>query len=168
MASSSSPGILRKGITVGDEAREQAGERYLSGVVWRVYLYVLTSGEPVGVREVWRGLGLSSPSLAQYHVNRLLKMGLLAQTEDGKYAPEEKARIDILRSFVLLRGRLISRMTIYGAFILGLFSVYMVFWPLNWDFQDLIVLAVCTFSTAAFFAEAYSQHRGLRTGVRRV
>jgi len=144
------------------------GKRYLSGVVWQVYLHILTSNEPVGVRDVWRGLKLSSPSLAQYHINRLLKMGLITQTVDGRYAPEEKARIEVLRSFVLLRGRLISRMTIYGAFILGLFSVYLLVWPLNWDLQDLTVLVICAFSAAAFFSEAYGQHRGLRTGVQRV
>ncbi|MEM3047266.1 MAG: hypothetical protein QW057_09335 [Candidatus Bathyarchaeia archaeon] len=158
---------VRKGTIVEGKDRGEAGKRYLSGVVWQVYLYVLTSSEPVGVRDVWRGLKLSSPSLAQYHINRLLKMGLIAQTVDGRYAPEEKARIDVLRSFVLLRGRLISRMTIYGAFILGLFSVYLFVWPFNWDFQDLTVLVTCVFSTAAFFFEAYSQHRGLRTGVQR-
>jgi len=149
-------------IVLSDEKRGTIG-RYLSGLIWEVYLYILTSNEPVGVRDLWRGLKLSSPSLAQYHINNLLEAKLIAQTADGRYAAEEKARINILRNFVLLRGRLISRMTFYGAFTLGLFAVYLLVWPLKWDLRDLVVLIVCTFSVLAFFYEAYSQHRGLRT-----
>jgi len=143
--------------------REKTVKRVLSGVIWEVYLYILTSNEPVGVRDVWRGLKLSSPSLAQYHINHLLDMGLVAQTVDNKYVAEEKARIDVLRSFVLLRGRLISRMTFYGAFTLGLFLVYLYVWPFRWwDLRDVVLLVVCMFSAIAFFFEAYSQHKGLR------
>jgi len=147
---------------LGDEAKDRIG-KYLSGVIWEVYLYILTSNEPVGVRDVWRGLSLSSPSLAQYHINNLMEAKLITQTEDGKYTAEEKAKINVLRSFVLLRGRLISRMTFYGAFILGLFMVYLIVWPFQWDLRDLIVLIVSIASATAFFYEAYSQHKGLKT-----
>jgi len=149
-------------IVLGDQKRGRIG-KYLSGLIWEVYLYILTSNEPVGVRDVWRGLKLSSPSLAQYHINNLLEAKLISQTADGRYTAEEKAKIDILRNFVLLRGRLISRMTFYGAFTLGLFAVYLFVWPLKWDLRDLVVLIVCMFSVLAFFYEAYSQHIGLRT-----
>ncbi len=102
--------------------RSDSGKRYLSGVVWDVYLYVITSNEPVGVRDVWRGLRLSSPSLAQYHINHLLDMHLISQIDDGRYVAEEKNRLEVLRSFVLLRGRLVSRMVFYAAFIMGLLA----------------------------------------------
>jgi len=149
-------------VVLGDEARGRIG-KYLSGVIWEVYLYILTSNEPVGVRDVWRGLKLSSPSLAQYHINNLLKANLLTQTADGRYVADEKAKMDVLRDFVLLRGRLISRMTFYGAFTLGLFAVYLFVWPFRWDLRDITVLIICISSIAAFFYEAYSQHKGLRT-----
>jgi hypothetical protein len=142
-------------------------KRYISGVVWDVYLYILTSRESVGVREIWRNLKMSSPSLAQYHVNKLLNMDLISQTADGRYIAEELGRLKALRSFVLLRGKLISRMTFYGAFILGLLLVYIIFWPLKWDFRDFLVLILGIFSVFAFFFEALNQHRGLRTDVHR-
>ena len=148
--------------------KSQGGKRYLSGVVWDIYLYILTSHEPVGVRDVWRGLKLSSPSLAQYHINNLLEMKLISQTENGKYIAEELNRIEALRRFVLLRGRLFSRLIIYGAFVLGLLSVYVAVWPFGWNFRDFLVLTICLFSASAFFYEAYRQHRGLRTGVQKV
>lgn len=148
--------------------RRKSTKRYLSGLVWEVYLYILTSREPVGVRDVWRGVKLSSPSLAQYHIKNLLEMGLISQTEDGRYVAEEKAHIDVLRSFLMLRGRLISRMTIYGAFILGFLLVYLVLWPFEWNFRDVLVLVICLFSSSVFFFEAYLQHSSLRRGVQKV
>jgi len=143
----------------------QSGKRYISGVLWDVYLYILASNGPMGVREVWRGLKLSSPSLAQYHINNLLSMKLLVQIEDGRYVVEEKNRIEVLRNFVLLRGRLISRMVFYGAFVLGLLFLYVFFWTFEWSFRDLLVLTVSVFSVLAFFYEAYVQHRGIKAGV---
>ncbi len=120
------------------------------------------------MREVWRGLKLSSPSLAQYHVNKLLELKVVHQTQDGKYAVEEKERIEALRSFVLLRGRLIPRLVFYGALVAGVLTMYLIFWPLEWNFRDLTVLAVSLFSILAFFFEAYVQHRSLKAGVQKV
>ena len=144
------------------------GRRYLSGVLWDVYLYIITSNEPVGVRDVWRGLELSSPSLAQYHMNRLVDMKLISQTEDGRYVAEEKNRIVILRNFVLLRGRLISRMIFYGAFVLGLLLVYLILGPLQWSYRDLLLISLCLFCLGVFSYEAYSQYRGVKKGVLRI
>jgi hypothetical protein len=149
-------------------ARSSKGRRYLSGVVWDVYLYILTSNDPVGVREIGRGLKLSTPSLAQYHVNNLLEMKLISQTADGRYVAEEKNKIEVLRNFVLLRGRLLSRMILYGAFALGLLMVYLLYWPIGLTFRDIFVLVFGIFSVSAFFYEAYSQHKGVKAGVQRV
>lgn len=140
----------------------------VSGTTWEVYLYVLTAREPVGVRDVWRGLGLSSPSLAQYHINKLLAMRLVEQTRDGRYAVGETGRVEALRGFVLLRGRLIPRLVFYGSLISGLLLAYLVLWPFNWDFRDLVVLAIALLSASAFFYEAYRQRRSLRRIVQKV
>lgn len=133
----------------------------ISGTTWNVYLYVVTSEKPQGVREIWRSLNLSSPSLAQYHINKLLEMNLIEPTTDGKYKANEIERIDALRAFILLRGRLIPRLIFYGSFLLGIFLIYLVFWPFRWDFRDLVVLAILSFSIIAFFYEAYNQYKGL-------
>lgn len=138
-----------------------SNRRRISGTTWEVYLYILTSERPQGVREIWRGLNLSSPSLAQYHVNKLQDLGLIEPTSEGKYQANEGERVDVLRNFVLLRGRLVPRLVLYGAFLLGLFIAYILFWPFRWDFRDLVVLAVSIFSISAFFFEAYNQYKGL-------
>lgn len=148
--------------------KARRGKSHLSGTTWEVYLYILTSREPVGVRGVWRALKLSSPGLAQYHLNKLVDLEVVSQTRHGKYVVEEKERVEALRSFVLLRGKLIPRLVFYGAMMLGILICYFILWPFEWDFRDLVVLVVGVFSILAFFFEAYNQYRSLRAGVRKI
>ena len=111
-------------------------------------------------RDVWRKLNLSSPSLAQYHINKLLDLKLIESTPEG-YMVNAEEQVEALRSFLRLRGRLIPRMVIYGAFVSGILISYVFFWPFRWAFRDMVTLGACIFSTLAFFMEAYKQYRGL-------
>ncbi|UCH02321.1 MAG: hypothetical protein JSV20_00530 [Candidatus Bathyarchaeota archaeon] len=138
-------------------------KKHLSGTTWDVYLYIVTSKEPIGVREVWRKLKLSSPSLAQYHINKLLSLELIEPTPNGKYKTNEEEQAEILTSFIVLRGRLIPRLVFYGAILSGVLVSYLIFWPFRWDFRDLVVLFISVFSVLAFFFEAYSQLRGIKS-----
>jgi hypothetical protein len=147
--------------------REGGSKRNISTATWNVYLYILTCREPVGVREVWRQLKLSSPSLAQYHVNRLLELGMIAQTSEGKYVASEEKRVEALRGFLLLHGKLVPRLVFYGALIAGILVFYLIAWPVGSNFRDLTVIAVATISMLAFFFEAYVQYRVLRLGVQK-
>jgi len=133
----------------------------LHGTTWDVYLYILTSQDPVGVRDVWRQLELSSPSLAQYHVNKLLEGKWIKTTRYGKYEVNDALQIEALRNFVIFKGKLIPHLVFYGAIIAGLFLSYVIVYPIRWDFRDLIVIAVCGISIVAFLYEAYNQHRSM-------
>jgi hypothetical protein len=138
-------------------------KKHLSGTTWDVYLYIVTSKEPIGVREVWRKLKLSSPSLAQYHINKLVSLKLIEPTPNGKYQTNEEEQTEILKSFIVLRGRLIPRLVFYGAILSGVLASYLIFWPFRWDFRDLVALFISVFSVLAFFFEAYSQLRGIKS-----
>jgi len=140
----------------------------ISATMWNIYLYILTSRESVGVRDVWRELKLSSPSLAQYHINRLLELGMIIQTREGKYAASEEKRVEALRSFVLLYGKLVPRLVFYGALLAGLLAFYMIAWPIEWNFRDLTVIAISLISIVAFFFEACIQYSILKKGVQKV
>jgi len=140
----------------------------ISATTWNVYLYILTSRGPVGVRDVWRELKLSTPSLAQYHVNKLLELNMIIQTRQGKYVASEEKRVEALRSFVLLYGKLIPRLVFYGALIAGILAFYLIAWPIEWNFRDLTVVTVAVISITAFFFEAYIQHSSLKKSVQKV
>jgi hypothetical protein len=126
-----------------------------------VYLCILTASSAIGVREIWRALDLSSPSLAQYHVNKLLDLKLIEADFEGKYKINDQESIEALRSFLLLRGMLIPRLTIYSTLILGLLVSYVMYWPWRGDFRDLVTLFIGLFSAGAFLFEAVKQYHGL-------
>jgi len=133
----------------------------IHGTTWDVYLYIATSKEPQGVRSIWRGLKLSSPSLAQYHINKLRDLELIKITPEGKYQLNEDEKVGALNNFIRLRGRLIPNLLIYGALLFGILVSYLSFWPFRWDFRDIVTLTVCVFGMFAFFFEAYKQYRTL-------
>ena len=137
------------------------GSKQIYGKTWDVYLCILTSSAPIGVRDIWRALGLSSPSLAQYHVNKLLDLRLIESTTGGKYVTNDEERLEALRSFLMLRGMLIPRMVVYAALLSGVLASYVLFWPWRGDFRDLVTVSVTLFSVAAFLFEAVKQYRGL-------
>ncbi|MFP3985788.1 MAG: hypothetical protein ACLFU9_07505 [Candidatus Bathyarchaeia archaeon] len=160
----------KRGRTSGGLAIRGKGSttKHISGKTWDVYIYILTSGEPVGVRDVWRTLKLSSPSLAQYHVNKLMDLKVIHQMNDGKYVAKEKEQIETLRSFVLLRGKLVPRLVFYGALVAGVLAFYLLFKPNAWEYRDLVVIVISIFSILSFFFEAFVQYRGLKVAVRKV
>jgi hypothetical protein len=56
----------------------------LSGTTLRVYRFLYRqAGKPVGFHDVQRGCGLSSPSLAQYHIRKLVDSGLVKEEDSG-------------------------------------------------------------------------------------
>jgi hypothetical protein len=137
-----------------------AGNKRIYGTTYDVYLCILTSNSPVGVREIWRALTLSSPSLAQYHVNKLMELKLI-EPQAGKYVTNDQEQLEALRSFLMLRGMLIPRMVVYAALSAGILTSFLLLYPISWDFRDLVTVAVCLFSIATFSFEAITQYRGL-------
>jgi hypothetical protein len=78
---------------------------------------VVKEGRPVGTRDVMRGAGLSSPSVAYRHLQKLESIGLLQKNEYGEYVVKEKANI---RGFLWVGRSLLPRMLFYSFFFLGL------------------------------------------------
>jgi hypothetical protein len=134
----------------------------VTGTTRRVYLYILSSRTPVGVRDVWRGLDLSSPSLAQYHINKLLELELIDIDQFGKFQANAQTKLDVLQNFLFLRGKVVPRLVIFGVLSVGLLIVYILLWPFTGDFRDLIVVAFSLFSASILFFEAYNQNKGLK------
>lgn len=67
------PILTEKDTKKGDEAFK------LTGTTLRVYRYLYRMGKPCGIREIQRGLALSSSSVALYHVRKLLDAGLIRE-----------------------------------------------------------------------------------------
>ena len=89
-------------------------EAQLKGNTLRVYVYALKK-DHVGVREVQRALGLSNPSLAQYHLNKLRELGLLRE-DNGEYEVMGEVKVDVMRDFLRIGSSLIPRFVFYAVF----------------------------------------------------
>jgi predicted DNA-binding transcriptional regulator len=56
----------------------------LKGTTFRVYKLLYTEGRPLGIHDIQKALGLSSPSVSQYHVKKLVSAGLVREQESEK------------------------------------------------------------------------------------
>ena len=70
----------------------------IRGNTLKVYLYLLKHG-PSELREVQRGLDLSSASLASYHLGKLAETNYVQQDEQGKYFAVKDASAKVLEGY---------------------------------------------------------------------
>jgi predicted DNA-binding transcriptional regulator len=95
----------------GPENSTPAYADSLKGTTMRVYRFIYRTGYAVRVTEIQRALQLSSPSVAHYHVNKLLQFGLIREEQEG-YVIEKVVFEDIIR----FRRLSIPFQTAYSAF----------------------------------------------------
>jgi repressor of nif and glnA expression len=116
----------------------------LRGLTLKVYRFILKNDKPVGIREVQRGLNLSSPTLALYHINKLEEAGLIKKELDGYVAD----RI-ILENLVRFRRILIPRNFFYMIFLITSLVMLAVFLrPPTLTREYVFSLAVITIAAA--------------------
>ena len=91
-------------------------ESELRGTTLRIYWQVFKSNRPVGVREIQRAVGLSSPSTALYHLEKLRELGVLAKDEYGRYSLVEEVKVGVMRSFMRIGRLVMPRFLFYATF----------------------------------------------------
>jgi len=120
-------------------------ESQLKGNTLRTYIYVVTHKKS-GVREVQRELHLSSSSLAQYHLSKLVDLGLLTET-GGEYFLADQIRVDVLKDFLKLGTLIVPRFIFYAVFftvVTGFFGSIVIinsFSEINLFFVSMLALA---------------------------
>jgi len=106
------------------------------GNALKVYLYLLRHG-PSELRDVQHGVGLSSASLASYHLGKLSDAGFVTQNEHGRYFAVKEASDRVLEGY--------SRM---GPTIV----------PQLFFFALLFTILVTFFSFAALYASGFTPY----------
>lgn len=102
-------------------------ESELKGKTLLVYWHLLKSpGSKVGVRKVQRKLGFSSPSVAVYHLDKLLSLGLVDKTITGEYKLVSEVKTGLLRFFTRLGRFLIPRYLFYSVWFTTMLISYIV------------------------------------------
>ena len=104
-------------------------ESELKGKTLLVYMHILKAGqETVGVREVQRTLGFSSPSVAAYHLQKLQDLGLI-ENAYGDYRLIKEVKVGVLRSFVSVGGVMLPRFLFYAVLVTSMLVTFLVQFP---------------------------------------
>lgn len=96
----------------------------LKGNTLRAYWALLNAKDGViGVRELQRQLGFSSPALAAYHLNKLEDLEL-AVNERGDYRLIREVKVGVLKQFIRLGAFLLPRYVFYATMFTTLLAYF--------------------------------------------
>jgi DNA-binding MarR family transcriptional regulator len=124
----------------------------LKGNALRVYWALLNSSDgTMGVRELQRQLGFSSPALASYHLNKLVEMRLVAR-ERGDYRLVREVRVGVLKQFVKLGTFLLPRYVLYATMFTTL-TAFLLTQLRELTFYSVFALVLGGLGTAIFWYE---------------
>ena len=119
-------------------------DKLLKGRTMSVYALLLSQGE-MGVREVQRELGFSSPSLALHHLTKLSELDLVSKDEHGIYSVSKTVRVGSLSLFIKFGSRLLPRFLFLGTLFSAMLILYLFFFlslPLTGGDLMFVVLSV--------------------------
>jgi hypothetical protein len=135
-------------------------EAELKGKTMIVYMHLVrTNQASVGVREVQRDLGFSSPSVAAYHLNKLRELGLV-KSERGDYSLVREVKIGVLRQFVTLGGLMLPRLLFYAVLVTTMLATYVLQFPMNLTRQNVTTLLMGVVPTVILWYETLKIWRG--------
>ena len=97
---------------------------------------MVKQGKPVGPREVMRCVGLSSPSVAYWHLQKLENQGLIQKDETGEYVVKEKTGIS---GHIWIGRNLVPRLMFYSLFFLGIIIFEVIILLIQFFSDDLIL-----------------------------
>ena len=108
---------------------EEIIESELKGKTLLVYMHMLKHpGDAVGVREVQRELGFSSPSVSSYHLNKLQELGLVENVY-GDYQLVKDVKVGVLKQFITLGGLILPRYLFYAVLMTTMLLTYLIQTP---------------------------------------
>lgn len=101
-------------------------EYELRGKTLSVYVCLLKHGTDVGVREIQKELGFSSPSVAFHHLDKLVDLGVAEKDQNDRYVLVKKVDTGILRLFADVAGLIFPRLGFYAIFFSVIAGTYLV------------------------------------------
>ena len=139
---------------LSEESEKDVVDKLLKGRTMSVYALLLSQGE-MGVREVQRELGFSSPSLALHHLTKLSELDLVKKDKDGIYSVSKNVRVGSLSLFIKLGSRLLPRFLFLGTLFTAMLVLYLLFfvsWPLTGG--DIMFIALSVVAIIIVFHES--------------
>ena len=129
-------------------------ESQLKGKTLLVYWFMLKAhSSPVGVREIQRELGFSSPSVAAHHLDKLQSLGLVEKTLRGEYFLTREVKVGVLRFFTRLGRFMIPRYLFYSVWFSTMLVIYLVLYGHSGGIHNLIAIIFGVSSCAILWFE---------------
>ena len=122
-------------------------QKELKGNTLIIYWFLLRSDESYSAREIQRKTGVSSPSLALHHLNRLIDLGLVKKDQHGEYSVAQRVSPGLLSLFSGKGKSFVPRFMFYALLSSGLLlsAVYMFYDRLD-TAAVLLIMALAIFS----------------------
>jgi len=123
----------------------------IRGNTLKVYLYLLKYG-PSELRDIQRGVSLSSPSLASYHLGKLSEAGFAGQDANGKYFAIKEASTKVLEGYSQVGRAIVPQLFLFTL----LFTILAVFFSYEAYYNSgfiLYLIAVCIAMVLVFWFE---------------
>jgi len=131
-------------------------ESELKGKTLLVYWYFLKSpSSAVGVREIQRSLGFSSPSVAAHHLEKLISLGLIGKTNTGEYFLVQEVKVGMLKLFTKMGRFMVPRYLFYSIFLTTMLVFYLIYYGRTWDAYDLAALIFGISSSLILWYETF-------------
>jgi len=92
-------------------------DTYLKSTTYKVYRYLLRRRDPVSISQVQKDFGFSSPSVSEYHLKKLLQLGL-AKEEQGGYVVDKVILENIVRIRRISIPTQVGRIVFFGVLML--------------------------------------------------
>ena len=129
-------------------------ESQLKGKTIIVYWYLLQQPtQTVGVRQVQRSLGFSSPSIAVHHLGKLEDLGLVRKKVTGEYVLEEEVKVGILRFFTRMGRFLVPRYLFYSVLFSTMLTAYLILTTLGQTAPSLYAVMFGSIASLIFWVE---------------
>lgn len=131
----------------------------IRGNTLKVYLYLLKHGTSE-LRDIQRGLNLSSASLASYHLGKLLEMGFAKQDDYGKYSAVKEASDKILEGYSKIGSAVVPQLFFFSL----LFTILVIFFSIaTWSGMAFVpyLIGVSVAMLAVFWFETIRLWRKL-------
>ena len=121
------------------------------GNALKVYLYLLRHG-PSELRDVQHGVGLSSASLASYHLGKLSDAGFVTQDEHGRYSAVKEASDRVLEGYSRIGPAIVPQLFFF-ALLFTILVAFFSFEALYTSGFTVYLVAVCAVMVLVFWYE---------------
>jgi hypothetical protein len=111
----------------------------MSYSAFRVYtLLLLHDSDNIGIRQIQRAVGFSSPSSAIFQLEKLMDMNLVERSSDGNYHVKSHEKIGPLRNYIIIRGRLIPWMLLNASIVTIVTFTFLIYF-LQYGTREVVV-----------------------------